>query len=151
MGIVSDGEELARYLSEPTMVEDGEITPAAFSLVTLPKSGRAEDYVSVVRCALKRPKWSGLKKMRPRGNDIGYIGFALFNAGACKKVACNGFCVKRIIVPEPTPEKAYHAGLVYGDGEKELAGECRNPDYLEFLMEITMITTFVRLKPCPKA
>jgi hypothetical protein len=108
---INDGENIARVVFSPMMVEDEEVSPSAFFLRDLKPP---EDYVSVFRHNYIVPTFENVSMIHPpKGNAI--YGYALINVGICRNITYKDIMID--VLPHPNRNNPYHAGIHYSKGQ----------------------------------
>lgn len=121
---VANEENLARVIFSPLMVEDGDLSPSAFFLRDLKPP---EDYVSVFRHNYFVPDRDNISMIKPKNGNVIY-GYALINAGECRLTSFKDILVD--VLPHPTKNNPYHAGIHYSKSGRTIKGACADPDFI---------------------
>ena len=119
---IEDDENVARIIYSPSYIENGKVAPTAFRWEYMP-SGKAEDYISVLRDNEGYDLEAQSRCMRARNpNDTRY-GYALLKAGDIRELNNK---IKQTICLEPKPSKKHknHAGIaVYLNDDNKVTAD----------------------------
>nr|WP_315455072.1 hypothetical protein [uncultured Prevotella sp.] len=126
---IEDEENVARIIYSPSYIENGKVAPTAFRWEHMP-SGKAEDYISVLRNNGEYDLEAQSRCMRPRNSRDTRHGYALLKAGDIRRLN-NKTEQKILLEPKPSKKNKNHAGIyVYLNDEKVTADTKSTPELM---------------------
>lgn len=137
--VVEDGEQIARIIFSPSMIDGDEIAPSAFNLETL-KSGTSESYVSVDRMTYRKPLRQYFP-FAPRHIGDSMSGYAWMLAREARSASLEGISID--VTPHPSHNNPYHAGISYEQNGKLIKGEYESAVFLAVTSRLAKVSRFV--------
>lgn len=126
---IEDEEEVARIIYSPSYIDNNKVAPTAFRCEYMP-SGRAEDYISVLRKNKEYNLEKQSRGMRARNPHDTRYGYALLKV---KNIIDLNNTIGQTIRLEPRPTNKYpnHAGIfIYINNNKVTADTGITPELM---------------------
>lgn len=141
---IDDSEEVARIVTAPSMLDEGEVSPSAFALEDkLPRSGEKEIYLSVNRTRFGYPDKNKIR-WKPRAKGDKHFGYALLIVREILGLSDEDFTLR--VWPYPSSANIGHAGIHYYERGTQIIGACESLGFLEIRLALASIS---RLIPFP--